>query len=206
MAEFAAIYLVAPLLLFAAGTRLGIFLALWSAAFYTVLTLKRLQDFSWRALWEGDGWATADRRRAMARFLALAAILTIVTLVIAPQRLFQFPSERFWLWCVVMVLYPLLSALPQELVYRSLLFRRYGGLIGTGWSALLINGLTFGFCHIVFNNWIAPTFSAVGGIILAHSYGQHRSLKWAALEHSLYGCWVFTVGLGWYFFTGNWRG
>ena len=69
----------------------------------------------------------------------------------------------------------------------------------------MVNGLLFGFAHIILNNWIAPTIVALGGIILAYSYQQHRSLKWAVVEHALYGCWIFTVGIGWYFFTGNWR-
>jgi len=55
------------------------------------------------------------------------------------------------------------------------------------------------------NNWIAPTFSTVGGMIFAYGFDRHRSLKWATIEHAVYGCFVFTIGIGWLFFTGNAR-
>jgi hypothetical protein len=204
-AEFVALFLCLPLLLFFTGTRLGIYAALWGAGLYAFWMLRRAPDFSWRKLWHGDGWSPAAQRFALLRFLFLAALLTLATVLLVPERLMRFPLDRFPLWLAVMVLYPLLSIVPQELFFRSFYFARYRGAVAEPPFGFFINGLLFGFGHIVLNNWIAPTFCAVGGMIFAHSYQQHRSLKWAVVEHSLYGCWVFTVGIGWYFFTGNWR-
>lgn len=203
--EFATLFLLIPLLLFFVGSRAGIYCALFGAGLYAFLMLRRTPDYSWAKIWLGNDWTTADKRNAFVRFVILAAALTVVTYLLLPDRMFQFPRERFSLWLVVMVLYPVVSVVPQELFFRSFYFTRYAGLLTEKSWGLLINGVLFGFSHIILNNWVAPSFCALGGVLLAQSYQKHRSLKWAVIEHSLYGCWVFTVGIGWYFYTGNWR-
>jgi len=40
----------------------------------------------------------------------------------------------------------------------------------------------------------------VGGGLFTQNYVRYRSLKWVVIEHAAYGCAVFTVGLGQYFF------
>jgi len=203
--EFLTLFIGIPMLLFFTASRVGIYMALWGAGIYALVVLRRAPDFSWRRLWLGDGWSRAAQRRAFCRFVVLAALVAVITAVAMPEHLLQFPLSRFWVWLLVMVLYPLLSIVPQELFFRSFYFARYSGFVTERAAGLLVNGLVFGFSHIVLNNWIAPSFCAIAGVILAHSYRQHRSLKWAVIEHSLYGCWIFTIGIGWYFFTGNWR-
>ncbi|WP_234730087.1 hypothetical protein [Acidocella facilis] len=41
-----------------------------------------------------------------------------------------------------------------------------------------------------------------GGWLFARSYAATRSLTFSGVEHALYGCLVFTIGLGQYFYTG----
>ncbi len=204
--EFITLFIGVPFLLYFTASRLGIYIALWGAGLYAFLMLRRQPDYAWRKIWHGAGWDEGAKRRALLRFLILAGLLAVVTLVLVPERFMRFPLDRFPLWLAVMVFYPILSIVPQELALRSFYFMRYDGILTEKYSGIVINGLLFGLSHIILNNWIAPTFCAVGGMIFAHSYQQHRSLKWAVIEHSLYGCWVFTVGIGRYFFTGNWRG
>jgi hypothetical protein len=203
--EFITLFVGIPLVLFFTGSRMGIYLTLWGAGLYACLMLRGVKKVSFHKIWHGNGWQKPAMRRALIRFVILAVALAAVTLYLLPQKFMAFPLEHFQLWYAVMVLYPVLSIIPQELFYRSLYFERYKGIVTEGWAGMLINGTLFGFSHIVLNNWIAPTFCAIGGALIAHSYQQHRSLKWAVIEHTLYGNWVFTVGLGWYFFTGNWR-
>ena len=204
-AEFAILFVLIPLLLFDFGTRLAIYLSLWAAGLYALAVLYRTPGFSWRKLWDGDGWSLSAKRIAFIRFLVLAVLLAGATWLLVPLRFMRFPIDRFPLWCAVMVVYPILSIIPQELFFRSFYFARYRGVVAEKWAGILINGLLFGFSHIVLSNWVAPTFCASGGAIIAQSYRQHRSLKWAVIEHTFYGNWVFTVGIGYYFFTGNWR-
>jgi hypothetical protein len=136
-------------------------------------------------------------------FACVGGVITIATAQVFPDRFLGFPLYRPNIWLLVLLVYPLLSVIPQELVYRTFFFHRYGPLFGGArWFAILANGALFGFAHIIFNNWIAVAGSAVVGTIIAYRYWMTRSFWAAWLEHSLYGCLVFTVGLGMFFFTG----
>ena len=43
--------------------------------------------------------------------------------------------------------------------------------------------------------------TAAGGLLFAWDYARHRSLRVTWIEHSLYGCLIFTVELGRLFYT-----
>ncbi len=203
--EFIAFFIAVPVVLFFHPTRWDGHAALWLFSIYALIVMWRMPRFSWAKLWNGKGWTLDQRKHALLRFMASTAFVIIFAAIIVPQRLFSFPLERPGVWLIVMVLYPILSALPQELVLRSFLFRRYGELFGDGKLMIAVNAFTFGFIHVMFHNWVSPLLSAVAGGLFAYSYTQHRSLKWAALEHGLYGNMVFTIGIGFYFLAGAFR-
>jgi hypothetical protein len=119
-----------------------------------------------------------------------------------PDALFQFARERTRTWAMVMLLYPILSVVPQEVIFRTYLFARFRTLLRPPVVMLLVSGIGFGFAHIVFDNWVAPTLCAIGGLYFAHTYQKTRSLALVSLEHALYGNMMFTVGLGRYFYHG----
>jgi len=100
-----------------------------------------------------------------------------------------------------MFVYPLLSVVPQEFVYRTFFFERYKPLFSNSAAMILASTFCFGFVHIMFHNWIAPVFSGIGGLLFSISYARHKSLKLVSIEHAAYGCYVFTIGLGWYFYN-----
>jgi hypothetical protein len=122
----------------------------------------------------------------------------------APESLFSFPRRNLLFWGLVMLLYPIFSAFPQELVYRTFYFHRYGALFGRARIAAVgASGILFGFAHVMMGNVISVVLSGALGLLLAYRYTHARSFWAAWLEHSLYGQLVFTVGIGRYFFTGN---
>ncbi|MEM7774462.1 MAG: type II CAAX endopeptidase family protein [Pseudomonadota bacterium] len=136
-------------------------------------------------------------------FLVVGSAIALATYLRFPNRFLAFPLYRTELWQFVMFAYPVASVLPQELVYRTFFFHRYGPLFGDyRFLAILTNGLLFGFAHIIFDNIIAVAGTAVAGILFAYRYETTRSFWAVWLEHSLYGALVFTVGLGGFFFTG----
>jgi uncharacterized protein len=55
--------------------------------------------------------------------------------------------------------------------------------------------------HILFHNWIALALTFPGGILFALRYCNTRSLAVSSLEHALYGCFLFTIGLGQFFYV-----
>jgi len=140
-------------------------------------------------------------RRILLRFLLLGGALTILTWFLLPGLFLTLPRERPVLWVAILVLYPLLSVWPQEVIFRRFLFYRYEGLFGAA-GVLVASALAFGFAHVIFLNPIAVVLTAAGGAMFAANYARNRDLGLCCLEHSLYGCLVFTIGLGRFFYTG----
>jgi membrane protease YdiL (CAAX protease family) len=102
-----------------------------------------------------------------------------------------------------MILYPLLSVYPQELIFRTFFFHRYRQIFRQSWVLILASGLSFGLAHLFFANWIAPTLTLLGGLQFARTYDRTNSTLQAAIEHGLWGDLIFTIGLGWYFYGGS---
>ena len=127
------------------------------------------------------------------------AILGLV-LWLRPDQLFSFPAERPFIWVAVMLLYPLLSALPQEFIYRTYFFHRYESFMSLKYSVIISSAIAFGYLHIIYDNWWAVGLSFAAGILFGMTYNRTRSLFWVTLEHALYGSLVFTLGLGEFFY------
>jgi membrane protease YdiL (CAAX protease family) len=116
------------------------------------------------------------------------------------NELSERPRPGFW--ALVMVLYPLFSAYPQELVYRAFFFHRYRLLFRTPRQMIWASSLAFAFLHIIFQNPIGVILTIPGGYLLSLTYQRTNSLVLTGIEHALYGNLVFTVGLGLYFYRG----
>jgi membrane protease YdiL (CAAX protease family) len=121
-----------------------------------------------------------------------------------PHMLFAFPRENTLLWVIVMFLYPLLSALPQEIIFRGFFFRRYSDILGRN-ALFALSGLLFGYAHIFYGNITAPLLTAAGGLLFARTYLTTGSLALTVLEHALWGNLLFTIGIGSFFYHGNIR-
>ncbi|MES2906534.1 MAG: CPBP family intramembrane glutamic endopeptidase, partial [Pseudomonadota bacterium] len=140
----------------------------------------------------------------VAHFFFIGGALTILVAVLWPEILFTFPLRQPNIWLIVMAGYPILSVIPQELVYRPLFFHRYGALFQRDTKlAIFANALFFGFAHIVMANPVAVAGTMAISLLFARRYLKSESLWAVWLEHSLYGCLIFTIGLGIYFYTGS---
>lgn len=163
---------------------------LWSRDF----SLKR--EFS-----RGVSWRVAAG--IVGLFVLVAGAISAWVWTNMPGSFLSFPLYNTRMWLLVMIFYPLLSVLPQELAFRSFFFHRYGPLFGDRlWLLAAVNGALFGFAHIIYGGPVSIILSGVLGVLLAWRYAQTRSLRAIWLEHALYGQMIFTVGLGRYFFTG----
>lgn len=201
--ELAVLFLLGPMLYVAAAQGAGVlFPALWAWAVFSLAMLLRDRSFSRRELWNAAGL-----RRVwwpmLVRFVVLGGLLTLAVWAVTPERLFDLPRRKPGLWLAIMVFYPLLSVYPQEVIFRAFLFQRYRPLVGGGVAMVLLSAATFGWVHIVFGHWVSVVLTLVGGLLFARTFAQTRSLAAASLEHSLYGCLVFTVGLNSFFYSGS---
>jgi hypothetical protein len=144
-------------------------------------------------------------RRIGLRFAVAAVLLTALLLLARPDYLLALPRRRPVLWMLVMVLYPLLSVYPQGIVYRAFYNRRYSALFTDKMSFLAAGAVAFAITHVVFRNPWAVGFTLVGGWFFLDTYLRTRSVLVAAVEHSLYGCFLFTIGFGSFFYNGSIR-
>ena len=178
--------------------------ALWCVAAVCVALLARSGDFDWRCLWNTD---RLGRRLALAAlpFVVGAPVLLLLTAVVAPERWFVLVRERPGLWLAILVLYPLLSVYPQGIVYRAFLFHRYRPLFPSPRARILASAIAFACVHVIFENWVAPLLTLAGGVLFAWTYERTRSSLVVAVQHALFGCFLFTIGLGWYFYSGAGR-
>jgi membrane protease YdiL (CAAX protease family) len=100
----------------------------------------------------------------------------------------------------MVLLYPFLSAFPQELIFREFFFYRYRNLFRKPQILIAVNIIVFAFAHVYFMNWIVIVFTLVGGALFALTYHQTRSLLVVTLEHSIYGLVILSSGLWEYFY------
>lgn len=175
--------------------------ALWLALAYCYWRLKRDPSFDHALLWNS---ASLPRfaPAVFATFCVVAALIGIGVWMLAPAKLFGFVRTHTLFWAVIMCAYPIVSVYPQSLIYRAFFFHRYRSLLPSSGVSLVASAAAFSFIHIIFRNPIAPLFTFFGGLLFAHRYRQSQSLCVSALEHALYGCFMFTVGLGAYFYHG----
>lgn len=215
--------------------RLWLIPILITAFLVIVLALLRDPTFDRRRVWN---WVGARRAwpLVLALFLLPAAMLGLGVAWYDERAgtslLLQFPRERTGLWAFVMAFYPLMSVVPQEVIWRVFVFHRYAGVLdrrrglradpalraagdamapGSGdervsWPMVFWSALAFGWMHVVFLNWIAPVLTFLGGLLFGWTYARTRSLGAVWMEHALWGCFIFTIGLGRFFVGGmNWR-
>ena len=102
-------------------------------------------------------------------------------------------------WVMFMLIYPTSSVWPQEMIYRRVFIVRYRPTLGDGVWLILVNALVFGWAHVLYEKGWAIFFTLIGGWLFAETYHRTRLLLSVCLEHALYGCWLFSVGLGSYF-------
>lgn len=171
------------------------------------------RGFDRRELWNARG-ARLGMRWMLIRFAVGATLLTLGTYLFEPELFLRLPRERTGLWLAIMVLYPVFSVYPQEVIFRTFFVRRYGDALrtlGGTWALVLVGAAVFGWAHVLFGadnraTAIAVGLSTLGGVLFMTTYLRTRSTAAAAAEHALYGDLLFTVGLGWYFYSGNING
>ncbi len=199
LVEFVAIFVVPPLLVvWGPLPKEAIMPILWSVSLYAYLLLRSSRvkvlalDFNAQALYD-----------VLKRFFVLGSAMTLFVLLYEPKIFLAFPLADPWQWLAVILFYPLFSAFVQEVLFRNFFFHRYEKLFkGHPFWLIFTNALVFAYIHIVFENWLAVIFTFFGGFLFAHTYLKSRSTLLTAIEHSLYGDLLYTIGLGYYFYHG----
>ena len=202
--EFLILFLILPTLIYFGKVRAPALLMLWVLTAYCGWVLWREGRVD--AMWLSSAGLGRQLPSILAMFLAFTIVAAGLVYRYAARDFFGFVRKNPVLWAIVMVGYPVLSVYPQGIVYRAFFFDRYRELFPRPWLMVLMSGVAFAYMHIVFRNWIAVVLTLVGGLLFATRYAQTGSLFVSSFEHALYGCCLFTVGLGrWFFYEGQWR-
>ena len=175
--------------------------ALWLVATYCLSRLLTNTTFDRSRLWNSAPLFNSIPM-ILAMFAAGALLVWAGVYFVAPGLLFNFIRRAPAFWAILMVLYPVLSVYPQGIVYRTFFFERYRALFPNPATLIMRSAAAFSFVHIIFRNPIAVGFTLIGGVIFAWRYAETGSLLTSSFEHALYGCWMFTIGLGDYFYKG----
>ena len=200
--EFLLLFVALPLAYRFSPVRIPALPLLWLVSGYALWQLLRDPRFPRAQLW--------NAAQLPARLAAILAIFAVVALALwlgvrrfAPNLEWSFVRQHPAFWAVVMVAYPVLSVYPQGLLYRAFFFERYAALFPGRWTMIVASAAAFAFLHIIFRNPLAVALTFGGGLLFAARYADTGSLATSSFEHALYGCWLFTVGLGQYFYHGT---
>ncbi len=147
---------------------------------------KIAPNLHWRSFW----------KHVFVKLLAIAFLTIIYMWVTAKSDLFHVLYQKPKLWVIVLFAYAMFSVYPQELIYRTLYFQRYRSLFKSKSIFVFINAIVFSLGHIFYRNPLVLLMTFLGGILFALTYDKTKSTLLVSIEHAIYGCWLFTVGMG----------
>ncbi len=171
--------------------KLGIGLAGFAYIIYILLKVenekfKIAPNLNWSAFWKGT----------LLKLLVIIIITTVFVWVTDKKALFSVLLNKPQLWLFILFVYTFLSVYPQELIYRTFFFKRYKSLFKNNNAFIFINAVLFALAHLLFRNTLVIILTFLGGIFFALTYHKTKSTLLVSIEHAIYGCWLFTVGMG----------
>ncbi len=118
--------------------------------------------------------------------------------------LLELPKQRPSLWFMIMLLYPLLSVVPQELIWRYHLLEQMKPILPSKQLRIFISSFAFGWMHVVYGHYFSVISTIILGWILCIIYYRSGKSIWPIwFIHAIAGQAVFTFGLGEYFYGGS---
>ena len=183
-----------PAIIYFGRFRLHALVMLWMVAAYCLWMLRvqgRLELAALQTSGLGNQFPSI-----LSLYLPFVLITTVFVYRFSRRDFFSLVRNRPGFWAFIMLGYPFLSVYPQGIIFRAFFFHRYRDLFPDRWVLVLVSAVAFAYMHIVFRNWLALALTACGGLLFAARYDQTHSLLISCFEHTLYGCWIFTVGLG----------
>ena len=162
--------------------------------FYIIFILLKIENnkfkiasnINWKAFW----------KQTFIKFAIIAIITTVFVWITDKDLLFNVILNKPKLWIIILFVYSFLSVYPQELIYRTFFFKRYSAFFNNTNLLLFVNAIVFSLGHIFFRNTLVLVLTFFGGLLFAFTYNKTKSTLLVSIEHAIYGCWLFTVGMG----------
>ena len=192
--EFFFIFLALPSIIFFLDSTIIVFATLYTVFILSLVILYFDKTFLLVSLKKKIDWKFVSIFT-----LSFICLSFIYILLIDKSLLFYLPKTNLQLWLVVIFVYPFLSVIPQEVVYRVYFFQRYFPKNNNFFFLIILNLIVFSYGHIVFNNFHAILITAIVSPIFTFAY-LRKSFLTCVVLHSLGGQVIFTLGLGKYFY------
>ncbi len=202
-AEFLGFFVAAPLAMALILPPSAMFPVLFGFTGLGLVLLHVTPGFAWHELTRG--WSRIDWRFVGLFAAATVAVAAAVVATTAPADAFGLLRDNPAMMAAIAALYQFLSALPQEIVYRPLFFRRYGPILPRLTPAIWLNAALFSLAHLMYWSWIVTAMTFSGGLAFAWAYEARRNFPMAVVLHAVAGVIVFLLGLGVFFYSGNVR-
>ena len=192
--EFFFIFFILPSAIFFLDSSIIVFLTLYLVFTLSIVILYFDKSFSFTSLRKKVDW-----KFIIIFSLIFFSLSFFYVILVDKDLLFIFPKTNFELWLLVILIYPFLSVIPQEIVYRVFFFQRYFPNERSFYFLTLLNMIVFSYGHVVFNNVHAILITAIVSPIFTYAYLK-KSFFTCIVLHALGGQIIFTLGLGKYFF------
>jgi membrane protease YdiL (CAAX protease family) len=192
--EFLLIFIILPAsfaLNYPLAIKLGFGLIGFFYVFFVLLRVEKNEfkinpNLKWKQFWKSTLFK-----------LSLIATLTILFVWLTDKEsLFVVMLNKPLLWLMILFVYSLFSVYPQEILYRLFFFQRYQVLFKNEFILVFVNAIVFSLAHLFFKNILVLILTFLGGILFALTYKKTKSTLLVSIEHAIYGCWLFTVGMG----------
>lgn len=161
---------------------------------YVVFVLLRVEKNTFRIA-PHLKWSTFFKW-TLIQLVLIAILTTLYMWFVDPANLYIVVLNKPLLWLGILFVYSFLSVYPQELIYRTFFFQRYQSLFKSETLFIIINATLFSLAHLFFRNGLVIILTFIGGILFALTYKKTKSTLLVTIEHAIYGCWLFTVGMG----------
>ena len=144
------------------------------------------QNLKWKRFW----------KMTLLKLFLIAILTMLFVWFTNKESLFVVVLNKPFLWIGILFVYSVFSVYPQELLYRTFYFQRYKNLFFNINVLMLINAIVFSLAHLFFKNGLVILLTFLGGLLFAFTYNKSKSTLLVSIEHAIYGCWLFTVGMG----------
>ncbi len=149
-------------------------------------SIKISKTINWKSFW----------RTTLLKLMFIALVTVLFVWLTDKTQLFIVLKTKPLLWVVILFVYSVLSVYPQELIYRTFFFQRYRILVSNEKLFIFINAIIFSLGHLFFRNTLVIILTFLGGLLFAFTFKKTKSTLLVTIEHAIYGCWLFTVGMG----------
>ena len=194
LAEFFVLYILLPVsfsLNYPILIKIAIGLIGFIYVIYVILKVEKLKfkiapNLDWKHFWTFT----------LLKFVGIAVITFVYVWFFDKNNLFTVVIHKPKMWISIVFVYSSLSVYPQELIYRTFFFKRYQTLFSNDNLFIFFNAIIFSLGHIFFKNALVIVLTFLGGILFALTFNKTKSTLFVSVEHVIYGCWLFTIGMG----------